>query len=315
MVSVNAARRAEGGSWPALPLEQWNPTRDTLHRWLQIVGKTRLALAPPVNHWWHVTLYLTARGLTTSPMPYGSGSFEVELDFLAHELRILASDGSEAGLPLRPQSVARFYEGYTRLLDTLGLRVRLRPVPSEMEDELPFPEDEQHHSYDPDQARRCWEILARAHGVLQRFRGRFIGKCSPVHLFWGAFDLACTRFSGRRAPLHPGGVPHLPDRVVQEAYSHECMSVGWWPGTPGGPVSEPAFYAYAYPEPVGYGKAGVGPSPAYYNTDLREFILPYEAVRSASRPDDLLMQFLQSTYDAAADLGEWDRAALERTSR
>ena len=313
MVSVNAARPAQGGSWPALPLEQWNPTRDTLHRWLQIVGKTRLALAPPVNHWWHVTLYLTARGLTTSPMPYGSGSFEVELDFLAHELRILVSDGSEAGLPLRPQSVARFYQEYTRLLDTLGLPVRLRPVPSEMDDELPFPEDEQHHSYESDQARRCWEILAVAHGVLQRFRGQFIGKCSPVHLFWGAFDLACTRFSGRRAPVHPGGVPHLPDRVVREAYSHECMSVGWWPGTPGGPVAQPAFYAYAYPEPAGYGQAGVGPAPAYYNADLREFILPYEAVRSASRPDDLLMQFLQSTYDAAADLGEWDRAALERT--
>jgi Family of unknown function (DUF5996) len=313
MVSVNAARPAQGGSWPALPLEQWNPTRDTLHRWLQIVGKTRLALAPPVNHWWHVTLYLTARGLTTSPMPYGSGSFEVEFDFVAHELRILVSDGSEAGLPLRPQSVARFYQEYTRLLDTLGLPVRLRPVPSEMDDELPFPEDEQHHSYESDQARRCWEILAVAHGVLQRFRGQFIGKCSPVHLFWGAFDLACTRFSGRRAPVHPGGVPHLPDRVVREAYSHECMSVGWWPGTPGGPVAQPAFYAYAYPEPAGYGQAGVGPTPAYYNADLREFILPYEAVRSASRPDDLLMQFLQSTYDAAADLGEWDRAALERT--
>jgi hypothetical protein len=297
-----------------LPLEQWNPTRDTLHRWLQIIGKTRLALAPPVNHWWHVTLYLTARGLTTSPMPHGSRSFEVELDFLAHELRIVSSDGSEGGLPLRPQSVARFYDDYTRLLDSLGLRVPLRPVPSEMEDELPFGQDEQHHSYDAGQARRCWEILTQAGRVMQQFRGRFIGKCSPVHFFWGAFDLACTRFSGRRAPLHPGGVPHLPDRVVREAYSHECMSIGWWPGTSGGPVSEPAFYAYAYPEPAGYGQAGAGPGPAYYNADLREFILPYDAVRTASRPDDLLMQFLQSTYDAAADLGKWDRAALERTS-
>jgi len=296
------------GSWPALPLEQWNPTRDTLHRWLQIVGKTRLALAPPVNHWWHVTLYLTARGLTTSPMPYDSGSFEVELDFLAHELLIRSSDGSEAALPLRPQSVARFYEEYTRLLHSLGLKVRLRPVPSEMEDELPFPEDERHHSYDAEQARRCWEILALAHGVMQRFRGRFIGKCSPVHLFWGAFDLACTRFSGRPAPVHPGGVPHLPDRVVREAYSHECMSVGWWPGTPGGPVAEPAFYAYAYPEPAGCPEVVVRPTAAYYHPELREWLLPWDAVRSSADPDADVMAFLQSTYEAAARSANWDRS-------
>jgi hypothetical protein len=298
--------------WPALPLADWNDTRDTLHRWVQIVGKTRLALAPPVNHWWQVTLYVTARGLTTSLMPYGTRAVEVVLDFIDHRLVIQTGEGRQAVLTLEPRSVAEFYREYIGLLDSLGLHPRIWPVPSEMEDALPFPEDHEHRSYDPDAAARCWTILAQATRALQRFRGRFTGKCSPVHFFWGAFDLACTRFSGRRAPLHPGGVPHLPDRVVREAYSHECISAGWWPGSPGGPVPEPAFYAYAYPEPSAFPEARVLPHSAYYSSELREFVLPYDAVRTAASPDDMVLDFLQSTYGAGADLAGWDRQALER---
>jgi hypothetical protein len=308
--SVELSDQGRRTAWPTLPLAGWKDTLDTLHRWVQIVGKTRLALAPPINHSWHVTLYLTARGLTTSPMPYGDRTLQVELDFNDHNLLLLTSDRPTRTLPLVPRTVAEFYREYTSLLGSLGLRVPIRPIPSEMEDELPFPEDEQHRSYDAQSAARCWKILSSADGIFQRFRGRFVGKCSPVHFFWGAFDLACTRFSGRRAPLHPGGVPHLPDRVVREAYSHECISAGWWPG--GGPVPEPAFYSYAYPEPPGFAKARVRPKAAYYSADLREFVLPYEAVRTAERPDQVLLEFLQSTYEAGADLGAWDRAALER---
>jgi Family of unknown function (DUF5996) len=299
-------------AWPSLPLAQWNDTRDTLQRWLQVIGKTRLALSPPVNHWWHVALYPTARGLTTSPMPYDSRFLEVELDFIAHDLLVSTSDGATRAMPLVPRSVADFYREYTSLLESLGMRVRIRPVPSEMEDELPFTEDGQHRSYDPDAVNRCWALLSRAAQVIQQFRGRFIGKCSPVHIFWGGFDLACTRFSGRRAPVHPGGIPHLPDQVVREAYSHECISAGWWPGAPGGPVADPVFYAYSYPEPPGFAEARVRPAAAYYSTDLREFILPYEAVRTADRPEEMLLEFLQTTYEAGADLAGWDRQALER---
>ncbi|HEU5303598.1 MAG TPA: DUF5996 family protein [Gemmatimonadales bacterium] len=299
------------GQWPSLPLAEWKGTLDTLHRWLQMVGKTRLALAPPINHSWHVTLYLTARGLTTSPMPYGDQSLEVDLDFLDHKLQVCTSDGARRELKLLPRTVAAFYEEYMGLLESLGTPVRIWPVPSELEDVLPFPEDERHRSYDPDAASRSWRVLSRADIVLQEFRGRFLGKCSPVHFFWGAFDLACTRFSGRRGPVHPGGVPHLPDRVVREAYSHECISAGWWPG--GGPVPEPAFYSYSYPEPAGFAEARVLPEEAYYNSDLREFVLPYEAVRTARRPDRMLLDFLQTSYEAGADLGGWDRPALERS--
>jgi uncharacterized protein DUF5996 len=309
--SVNP--RVEGqAAWPSLPLAQWNDTRDTLQRWLQVIGKTRLALSPPVNHWWHVTLYPTARGLTTSPMPYDGRLLEVELDFIDHDLLVITSDGVTRAIPLVPRSVADFYREYTSLLESLGMHVRIRPVPSEMEDELPFTEDGQHRSYDPAAAARCWTILSQASRVIQQFRGRFIGKCSPVHIFWGGFDLAYTRFSGRRAPVHPGGIPHLPDLVVREAYSHECISAGWWPGTPGGPVAEPAFYAYSYPEPPGFAEARVRPDAAYYNSDLKEFVLPYEAVRTAGRPDEMLLDFLQTTYEAGADLAGWDRQALER---
>ena len=299
-------------AWPSLPLAQWNDTRDTLQRWLQVIGKTRLALSPPVNHWWHVALYPTARGLTTSPMPYDSRFLEVEFDFIAHDLLVSTSDGATRAMPLVPRSVADFYREYTSLLESLGMRVRIRPVPSEMEDELPFTEDGQHRSYDPDAVNRCWVLLSRAAQVIQQFRGRFIGKCSPVHIFWGGFDLACTRFSGRRAPVHPGGIPHLPDRVVREAYSHECISAGWWPGAPGGPVADSVFYAYSYPEPPGFAEARVRPDAAYYSTDLREFILPYEAVRTSARPEEMVLDFLQTTYEAGADLAGWDRQALER---
>ena len=309
--SVNP--KVEGhAAWPSLPLAQWNDTRDTLQRWLQVIGKTRLALSPPVNHWWHVALYPTARGLTTSPMPYDGRLLEVELDFIDHGLLVNTSDGVTRAMPLVPRSVADFYSEYTSLLESLGMRVRIRPVPSEMEDELPFTEDGQHRSYDPDAATRCWTILSQASRVFQQFRGRFIGKCSPVHIFWGGFDLACTRFSGRRAPVHPGGIPHLPDRVVREAYSHECISAGWWPGAPGGPVADPVFYAYSYPEPPGFAESRVRPDAAYYNSDLKEFVLPYEAVRTAARPDEMLLDFLQATYEAGADLAGWDRQALER---
>jgi hypothetical protein len=299
--------------WPSLPLAEWKDTLDTLHRWAQMVGKTRLALAPPVNHSWHVTLYPTSRGLTTSPMPYGDRTVEVEFDFIDHNLVVRTSDGSTRTLALVPRTVADFYREYRSLLESLGLKVKLWPVPSEMEDDLRFTEDQQHRSYDPDHAARCWEILSQSVQVLGIFRGRFIGKCSPVHFFWGAFDLACTRFSGRPAPPHPGGIPHLPDRIAREAYSHECISAGWWPG--GGPMPDAAFYSYSYPEPPGYADARVRPEAAYYHKDLREFVLPYEAVRSARRPDDMLLQFFQTTYEAGADLAGWDRRALERSEK
>ena len=299
------------GIWPSLPLADWSDTRDTLQRMLQIVGKTRLALAPPVNHWWHVTFYPAARGLTTSPMPYGEGWLEVEFDFIDHRLLLHAGTGRTETIRLVPRPVADFYQEYISLLESLGVRVKLRPIPSEMEDELPFTEDQRHRSYDPDAVRRCWMILLQASQVFQRFRGRFIGKCSPVHVFWGAFDLACTRFSGRRAPIHPGGVPHLPDRVVRAAYSHECISAGWWPGAPGSSVAEPAFYAYSYPEPEGFAGRRVLPEAAYYSPELKEFILPYEAVRTARRPEQMLLEFLQATYEVGADLAGWDRGSLE----
>ena len=295
--------------WPALPLEPWRDTFATLQLWTQIVGKTRLALAPPENHWWQVALYLTPRGLTTSPVPYGNRIFSADFDFLDHGLYLRTSDGSTRSVPLAPRTVADFYADFIEALQSLGLRVRLRPVPVEVEVAIPFAEDREHAAYDADAANRWWRLLAQADRVLKRFRGRFLGKASPVHFFWGAFDLAATRFSGRRAPPHPGGVPNCPDYVMGEAYSHECSSCGFWPG--GGPVAEPAFYAYAYPEPAGYADHPVRPDGARYNTDLREFILPYEVVRTAADPDAVLLDFCQSTYEIAADLGRWDRAGLE----
>jgi len=297
--------------WPALPLEQWEDTFATLHMWSQIVGKTRLALVPMMNHWWNVTLYVTARGLTTGPMPSGERTFEVELDFLDHVLALRVSDGATRTLRLAARSVAEFYREYLAMLESLGLAVRIRPLPVEVVEAVPFPDDQKHAAYDADVAQRCFRVLAQADRVLKEFRGHFLGKCSPVHFFWGAFDLACTRFSGRPAPLHPGGVPNCPDYVQHEAYSHECISAGWWPG--GGPLREAAFYAYAYPEPAGLPQASIRPAAAYYHGQMREFILPYEALRAAPDPDEMLLAFLETTYEAAADLAGWDRKALERS--
>jgi len=293
-------------------LSDWADTQTTLHRWTQIVGKTRLALAPMQNHWWQVALYVTARGLGTSPMPYAKGNIELEFDFLDHQLVARTSDGVTKSIALAPRSVADFYEDYLGLLAALGLDAKIWPVPQEMADTVHFAADREHASYDADAAQRCWRILAHADRVLKRFRAPFLGKSSPSHFWWGGFDLACTRFSGRPAPPHPGGIPHLADSVTREAYSHECISAGWWPGNVGGPVAEPAFYAYAYPEPAGCPEAAVRPAAARYHLALREWILPYEAVRAAPDPEGALLEFLQSTYAAAADRGGWDRARLER---
>ncbi|MFL5245980.1 MAG: DUF5996 family protein [Gemmataceae bacterium] len=297
-------------SWPPLPLDDWKQTYATLHRWCQIVGKVRLAHMPWINHSWHVTLYVTARGLTTSPMPHGAGSFQMDFDFIDHQLLIRTSQGETRSLALRPRSVADFYNELMTHLRELGIETKIYPRPNEMEDATPFYEDSNHASYDADAANRCWRILVQAERVFTEFRARFLGKCSPVHFFWGAFDLAVTRFSGRPALRHAGGVPHLPDWVAREAYSHEVSSAGFWPG--GGGISYPAFYSYAYPEPEGYRDARVGPSGAFYSSDLHEFILPYDAVRTAGAPDQALLEFLETTYRVAADLGRWDRTALER---
>jgi hypothetical protein len=298
--------------WPALPLADWQDTYATLHRWTQIVGKTRLALAPMQNHWWQVTMYVTARGLGTSPMPVGSRSLEVDFDFLDHQLVARASDGRTATMALEPMTVETFYGRYMDLLASLSVTPRIWPVPRELPDALPFTDDREHASYDRDAVTRCWQALAQADRVLKLFRGRFIGKSSPSHFWWGAFDLSCTRFSGAVAPPHPGGIPNLADRVTREAYSHACISAGWWPGTAGSPVEEPAFYAYSYPEPPGCAAAAIAPDAARWDTTLHEWVLPYDAVRTAADPDATLLEFLQSTYETAARLAGWDRKTLER---
>jgi hypothetical protein len=297
-------------TWPELPLDAWKDTYATLHLWLQIVGKIRLQQMPWLNHSWHVTLYPTASGLTTSAMPYGPRTFQIDFDFLTHQLIVQTSDGGRRTVPLEPQSVATFYRRVMEALASLDVAVAIHRRPSEIPDGLLFQQDEVHASYDPEYAARFWQILLQTTRVFTRFRAKFIGKCSPVHFFWGAPDLAVTRFSGRTAPQHPGGVPQLPDRVTREAYSHEVTSAGFWPG--GGPVPYAAFYAYAYPEPPGYADARVEPRDAFYSPDMHEFLLPYDVVRQSSSPDDTLLAFLQSTYEAGANLGKWDRAALER---
>ena len=299
-------------SWPSLALHEWRDTYATLHMWTQIVGKTRLALAPMVNHWWHVVLYVSTRGLTTSPMPWGERTVEVELDFISHDLVVRTSDGDTCRMPLRAEPVAGFYHRYLELLRSLDITPKIRPRPVEVVESIPFAEDRVHASYDGDAAQRCWRVLVQSDRVMQQFRGRFTGKCSPVHFFWGGFDLACTRFSGRPAPTHPGGVPNCPDYVQVEAYSRECISAGWWPGSVGGAVEEPAFYAYAYPEPPGSADAPIRPAAAHYHPVMREWILPYEAVRQAPNPDEAVMAFLESTYEVGATLGGWERSALER---
>jgi hypothetical protein len=276
--------------------------------WTQIVGKVRLALAPWTNHSWHVALYLTTRGLTTSPIPFGARVFEIRFDFVAHELRLLASDGGSKVIPLAPQTVAQFYHAVTGALRDLGIEVHIGMTPNEVEDAIPFDQDHKHAAYDREYANRFWRVLLQSDRVFKEFRADFCGKCSPVHFFWGSFDLAVTRFSGRRAPPHPGGVPHLPDAVAREAYSHEVSSLGFWPGNEMMP--EPIYYSYAYPAPKGFAEAKVQPAAASYHPQLKEFVLPYDAVRQSAKPDQTLLEFAQSTYDAASTLGDWDRAAL-----
>jgi hypothetical protein len=295
--------------WPALPFAEWKDTCATLHMWLQIVGKIRLVQSPWTNHSWHVTLYVTARGLTTSPIPHGVRTFEILFDFIDHQLRIKKNDGAIEKIELRPRSVANFYGAVMDALNKLELPVTINTTPNEVPDPIPFERDEVHHAYDPDYANRFWRALVQADRVFKKFRARFCGKCSPVHLFWGAPDLAVTRFSGRPAPSHPGGIPHLSDEITREAYSQEVSSLGFWPGNDAMPQA--IFYSYAYPEPKGFSEAGVKPEAASYNSQFKEFILPYDAVRNAKSPDEVLLDFAQSTYDAASILGKWDRAALE----
>jgi hypothetical protein len=296
--------------WPSLPYAAWKDTYATLHMWTQIVGKIRLARTPWINHSWHVPLYVTARGLTTSPVFHGARAFQIDFDFVAQRVLVQTDDGAVETVALRPRTVADLYAELFTKLRRIGIDVRINTTPNEVVDAIPFERDDRHAAYDGAQAERCWRALVQAHRVLTAFRARFIGKCSPVHFFWGSFDLAVTRFSGRNAPPHPGGVPHLPDRVAREAYSHEVSSCGFWPGNDA--VPQAAFYAYAYPEPAGFSTARVRPAGARYDGTLHEFILAYDDVRAAADPDAALLDFCQSTYEAAADLARWDRAALER---
>ncbi len=301
--------RVEIERWPELPYADWKETVATLHRWTQIVGKIRLRQTRWINHSWHVTLRVTPRGLGTGSMPYGERSFQIDFDFLDHVLVVSTCDGESRTLSLKPQTTAVFYAGLMQALRELDLPVTIHGRPNEVLDAIPFDEDEVHAAYDAGAARHFWRVLLQVDRVFRIFRARFAGKCSPVHFFWGSFDLAVTRFSGRPAPEHPGGIPNLPDRVTREAYSHEVSSAGFWPGGDAWP--EAVFYSYAYPTPAGFADAAVRPDAATWNADLGEFLLPYEAVRTAPSPDAALLEFLESTYAAAADLGRWDRAALE----
>ena len=295
--------------WPELPYTAWRDTCATLQLWTQIVGKIRLSLTPWLNHSWQVTLYVTARGLTTTPINDGERALEIAFDFVDHVLRIDTSDGRQLKVPLRAQPVAEFFTAIKAALAEAGVHVDIDETPNELADPIRFSEDRVHAAYDADYAQRFWRVLLQCDRVFKLFRTGFIGKASPVHFFWGSFDFAVTRFSGRRAPLHPGGIPHLPDAVTREAYSHEVSSAGFWPG--GGAIDYAAFYSYAYPTPDGFGKSRVRPAAAFFSQELGEFLLPYDAVRTAADPDALLLEFLQSTYEAAANLAGWDRAALE----
>jgi len=295
--------------WPELPTTAWRETYETLHLWTQVVGKIRLARTPWLNHSWHVALYVTARGLTTSPIQDGVRTLQLDLAVIDHLVRVSTSDGAHRQFALAGQSVASFYAAIMAALAELGIHVAIDEMPSELPEPIRFSQDSQHAAYDPDAVRRFLQILVNVDRVFKQFRTGFLGKASPVHFFWGSFDLAVTRFSGRRAPRHPGGVPHLSDDVACEAYSHEESSAGFWPGS--GAVDYPAFYCYAYPEPVGFRVAKVKPDAAFFSEALGEFILPYDAVRSAADPDKALLEFLQSSYEAAANAANWDRAALE----
>ncbi len=293
--------------WPALPQSAWSETCATLQLWMQMVGKIRLALTPPINHTWNVTLYPTIRGVTTSPMAYGSLLLQIDFDFVDHVLVVETSLFERKTIPLQPMTVAEFYRRLMEALGGLQCPIRIWPTPVEIAEPIPFEQDSIHGSYDPEFAQRFWRILLQTTRVFTVFRARFRGKVSPVHLFWGALDLACTRFSGRTAPEHPS-MPGLPDRVTRDAYSHEVSSCGFWPGAPG---VEPLFYSYAYPEPAGYRDYSIAPAEAYFDANLGEFVLPYEAMRRSQDPDAALLEFLQSTYEAAAECAHWDRAALE----
>ncbi|MFF9767839.1 DUF5996 family protein [Streptomyces sp. NPDC014636] len=293
--------------WPQLRVADWTETRDTLHMWTQIVGKIRLAHAPLVNHWWQVTLYVSPRGLTTSAIPYRSGVFDIEFDFLDHLLRMRSSNGTHRTVALKPRPVAEFYRETMQALGELGIETRIQAHPNEVDPAIPFAEDHRHASYDPNAAQLFWRQLLQADRALGEFRSYFVGKVSPVHFFWGAMDLACTRFSGRTAPPHPGGAPNCGDWVMVEGYSRELSSCGFWPG--GG--EEGAFYSYAYPEPDGYAGHPIRPADAFYSPGLGQFLLPYEAVRTAADPDGAVADFLHTTYEAAAEHGGWDRSALE----
>jgi hypothetical protein len=302
-------RNAQKTPWPELPTAAWRETYATLHLWTQIVGKVRLAREPWLNHSWHVTLYITGRGLTTSPIPDGVRTFQIDFDFIDHHLRISTSDGATRQFALAGKSVASFYTAVMADLAELGIHIAIDEMPNELPEPIRFSQDNLHASYDPDAVRRFFQILVNADRVFKQFRTGFLGKASPVHFFWGSFDLAVTRFSGRRAPRHPGGVPHLSDEVACEAYSHEESSAGFWPGS--GAIDYPAFYCYAYPEPAGFRTTRVRPDAAFFSEALGEFILPYDAVRTAAQPEQALLEFLQSTYEAAANAAKWDRDALE----
>ena len=290
---------------PALPFDSWKDTLATLHMWSQIVGKVRLKLCPLVNHWWNVPFYITARGMTTSPMPYEQRDIEVQFDFIEHKILIETSEGRVVTMAMAPQSVAEFYKKFMAALAELGINVRIRTMPCEIPDPIPFEQDNTHSAYDPEAAHKFWRILVWVDQIFKEFRGGFVGKASPVHFFWGSFDLAVTRFSGRPAPERPGA-----DSITREAYSHEVSSAGFWPG--GGDIKGPAFYSYAAPEPSGFAEQRVGPPEAFYHAQMKEFLLMYDDVRTAASPKRALMEFLQSTYNAAADLGKWDRKSLER---
>lgn len=299
---------ADPEPWPELPWREWQPTIETVHMWTQIVGKVRTALAPPLNHWWHSALYVTSRGLTTSPIAYGRQTFQVDFDFIDHRVLIRDSRGGSFGFPLQGRSVARFYREFRQGLRGLGIDVKISTRPVEVVQAIPFDLDEEHAAYDPAHVQAMWHGLIQADRVVKAFQSGFAGKASPVHFFWGSFDLAAARYSDLGAPRHPGGAANCAAWVMEEAYSREEFSIGWWPSSdpPG-----PSFYAYAYPEPAGIRSARVRPAEALFDAHLGEFILPYEAVRNAADPDAMAQEFFQSTYEAGADLGHWDRAALE----
>ena len=299
-------------TWPPLPLEGWKDTYATLHMWTQVVGKLALRLSPLTNHYWNTALQVTSRGLATLPLTTDQRSVTITFDFVAHQLVLECSDGNGTTASLEPRSVAEFYRLVMQALERVHVQTRIWSRPVEVPNPIRFEADTIHRSYDPTAARACWQVLVQTKRVLEQFRSRFLGKTSPVHFWWGSFDLAHTRFSGRSAPRHPGGIPNLSDTVTREAYSHECISVGWWPGGGFSPILEPAFYAYAYPEPAGCPDAVIAPAAAGYHVQMHEWILPYEAVRRAADPDAALFAFAQSTYDTAADLGGWPRALLER---